>query len=115
MSKSETAAPKAATAGKPSASNRLLVFRALRKAAGGLTSTQLRKKIGMPEGHGQMGVILRGEIACGRVRVEEHADEDGTERLYFLTAKGRQHADDGKVDSFAKEKHLAAVGRGEAE
>lgn len=106
----KTATPKPAANGH---SNRLLVFKALRKAPG-LTSTALRKKIGMPEGHGQMGVILRGEIICGRIRVEEHADEDGTERLYFLTAKGKQHCDDGKVDSFAKERHLAAVGRGEA-
>ena len=89
-------------------SNRVLVFKALLRNPGGLTASQLYGRIRMEPSNGQMGVILRGEIKAGRLRVVD--DEDG--RMHYVTALGKRHLGAGRIDDWAREKHLVALGRG---
>lgn len=111
----ESKSTKAATNGKAEDSNRLRVFKALNSGRAH-TDSSLRVAIGMAPANGQLGVILRGEIAAGRVKaVEEFRNGQEDQRgfnVYYLTAKGKKHLEAGKVDSWAVEKHLVAVGRG---
>lgn len=90
-------------------SNRLKVFRALGRRD--LTMGQLYEAIGMRYGNGHMGILLRGEVAGKRIRTIEPDDEDQTSFVYALTALGRKHMADGKVDSYAREKGLVQLGR----
>lgn len=77
-----------------------------------LTGPDIRKAVGMSPGSGQLGIVLRGEIAAKRVKATLH-DVDGIDTHYYsLTARGRKHLEQGKVESYAKEKGLVAVGRG---
>lgn len=108
MSKSSKA-PKSVKKAGPS--NRHLMFQALHRNADGLSSAELRTKIGMSPSNGQFGVMIRGEIAAKRIRVERQDLDTGIALVYFLTALGHKHATEGKVDSVSKEKHLVAAGR----
>lgn len=92
-------------------SNRLLVFQALRRGA--LPRGKLCDEIGMDRGHGQMGIILRSEVAHGRIKKGVQDNDGKDETVYSLTAKGRKHLDEGKIDSYSKEHRLVAVGRNE--
>lgn len=93
-------------------SNRHAVFIALNKYKNGLTTDQIRSKIKMDKANGQLGVILRGEVEGGRMRVtEEYPSEGRTVLIYKLTALGRKHLEKDMIDSYAKENGFVALGR----
>lgn len=94
-------------------SNRVAMFRHLCLAVNseGLTATEIRTKIDMLPSNGQLGVLLRGELSSKRIRAERQDLDDGTKLVYFPTALGRKHYEEGKIDSFARERHLVAQGR----
>jgi hypothetical protein len=106
--KLKTAAKRAAAEPKKKRdkSNRLKVFEALSKSDG-LKNTELRKKIGMSEENGQLGVILRGEITKKRILAKDY---DGV-IYYSLSALGKNHLGKGIVDSWSRENHLVLEGR----
>jgi hypothetical protein len=103
--------------------NRTAVFRALAKAgAEGLGEGEIRVRIGMSRNNGQLGVILRGEIAGKRVKADERQVEPADVRVgdpwrkvfvtrYTLTDKGKKALEEGTVDGGAREMGLLAKGR----
>ncbi len=93
-------------------SNRLLVFKALKRNPDGLSSTDIRAKIEMDSENGQLGVILRGEIIGKRITMGKLDESRPNLLLYKLTALGLKHLEASTVDSWAKEKNLVTKGRG---
>ncbi len=91
--------------------SRLHIFEVIAKH-GELTGPDIREAVGMSSGSGQLGIVLRGEIAAKRIKATMH-DVYGVDTAYYsLTAKGKKHLEQGKIESYAKEKGLVAVGRG---
>lgn len=93
-------------------SNRHAIFKVLAKVKTGLTTDQIRTKIGMAKSNGQLGVILRGEVEGKRLKaIEEFPTEGHVILIYKLTALGRKHLEEDKIDSYAKENGFVALGR----
>ena len=99
---------------KKKESLRLRFFRVLAKHEQ-VTFTQLYGLLGLKPGHGSVGVLVRSETKAGRVLGRLDVTGDGREvRYYRLSALGKRHLEEGKVDDYALAKRLDSVGRGKA-
>lgn len=99
------------TEGRPGTkSKRRLMFEALGNSP--LTSKQLSDAIGNRRVNGGVAILLRSELAAGRIRKEPVPGKGNRDiNLYELTAKGERHLLENCVDSWAKDNHLLQVGR----
>lgn len=89
--------------------NRVKFFQTLARNPKGLTGAQITEKLGMKPGHGQIGIFLRGELTAKRIKSLKETETGPL--VYSLTALGKKHLEEGKVDSFGREKHLVQLGR----
>lgn len=96
-----------------SVSNRLAVYRVLSRTTHGLTAAEIRKKIRMAPENGQLGVILRGEVAAGRILVSVRDVEGRDVTHYRLSANGRRALEGGTVDDDSRRLGLVRLGRTE--
>ena len=90
---------------------RLRLFQLLQKSKRGLTSIQIKKALRVSPTNGFVGVILRGELASRRLKVEI-LDMSGRDAIYYsLTRQGITAIKSASVDSQAKRLHLNDLGR----
>jgi hypothetical protein len=99
----------------PKVSQRLRVFQKIAASRFGLRRQDIRRLAGLTKNSGMLSVILLGETKARRIRCRQEEDPYGVvHTLYSLTALGRKHLEEGRVDSWARELRLRELGRGSA-
>ena len=109
--------PKVDNEGNAIPSNRVLVLHFLAKRRGGAVRKEIVDEV-FPTNRtcGQLGIILRGEQHAPEPGIRcdvEDRNMDGTNvYVYYVTRAGKNRLEKGIVDSYAREHHLMALGRG---